>query len=225
MNRQFHGALLGSALTLLAIAAQPALAVETIDFENTGCRTGSSSFCEIPDTYGDTFAVEVSYASVNIRTGERIPVLYRYGVGYGDLQGVVFGGRNRSEYASEIRLEAKSGFELSLLDFDFASFAGRSPTTPFVIQDLAGTVISEGTRSTAWPTHGNYVVNGQFGSGFIIRWGPDGYEVGLDNIRYDVSALSGAVPEPTTWAMLILGFGLVGSQMRRRAASPTLAIA
>eukprot|EP01041_Mallomonas_annulata_P030223 gene30223-52331_t len=25
-----------------------------------------------------------------------------------------------------------------------------------------------------------------------------------------------AVPEPATWAMMILGFGLVGSQVRRR---------
>jgi hypothetical protein len=30
---------------------------------------------------------------------------------------------------------------------------------------------------------------------------------------------NGAVPEPATWAMLILGFGLVGSAMRRRTAA------
>ncbi len=29
-------------------------------------------------------------------------------------------------------------------------------------------------------------------------------------------AVQGAVPEPATWAMMIMGFGLVGATMRRR---------
>ncbi len=33
---------------------------------------------------------------------------------------------------------------------------------------------------------------------------------------FAVSLASGAVPEPATWAMLILGFGVVGGAMRRR---------
>jgi PEP-CTERM motif len=36
----------------------------------------------------------------------------------------------------------------------------------------------------------------------------------LDNIS--VTALNGAVPEPATWAMMLLGFGMVGGSMRRR---------
>jgi PEP-CTERM motif len=35
----------------------------------------------------------------------------------------------------------------------------------------------------------------------------------LDNVRLDVSS---AVPEPSTWMMMILGFGLAGFAMRRR---------
>ncbi len=201
---------------LVAITAQQTHAAETIDFENTGCRAGSSGFCEIPDSYADTEEIDVSYASVNILTGARAEGLYRYGVGYGDLNGVTFGGRNRIDYASEIRLEAKSGFVLSLLDFDFASFANRSPVTPIVISDLAGNIISEGVRSTGGSTHNNYLVNSAFGSGVVIRWGPDGYEVGLDNIRYTTRELTGAVPEPGTWAMMIAGFGMVGAGLRRR---------
>jgi PEP-CTERM motif len=40
------------------------------------------------------------------------------------------------------------------------------------------------------------------------------------NWALDISgaAVSGAVPEPSTWAMLIVGFGLVGAVSRRRAA-------
>lgn len=36
----------------------------------------------------------------------------------------------------------------------------------------------------------------------------------LDNVSLDIT--SGAVPEPATWAMMILGFGLIGAAMRRR---------
>ncbi len=45
-----------------------------------------------------------------------------------------------------------------------------------------------------------------------------GYDVGVD--RISLEAISGAVPEPTTWALMILGFGAVGiaARNRRRAA-------
>jgi hypothetical protein len=35
------------------------------------------------------------------------------------------------------------------------------------------------------------------------------------------ASVSGAVPEPATWGMMILGFGLVGMSMRRRGAAQT----
>jgi hypothetical protein len=35
----------------------------------------------------------------------------------------------------------------------------------------------------------------------------------LDNVRLDVTA---AVPEPSTWALMLLGFGFVGAALRRR---------
>ncbi len=41
----------------------------------------------------------------------------------------------------------------------------------------------------------------------------------LDNL----STLSGAVPEPTTWAMMIGGLAMVGLQMRRRKATVSFA--
>jgi hypothetical protein len=34
----------------------------------------------------------------------------------------------------------------------------------------------------------------------------------VDNVFLDITT---AVPEPATWAMMILGFGLVGGAMRR----------
>ena len=40
----------------------------------------------------------------------------------------------------------------------------------------------------------------------------DAYGPALDNVRF------AAVPEPATWALMILGFGAVGGSMRRRSA-------
>ena len=39
----------------------------------------------------------------------------------------------------------------------------------------------------------------------------------LEFVSSSVSTLAGAVPEPTTWGMMILGFGAMGYAMRRRA--------
>jgi len=37
------------------------------------------------------------------------------------------------------------------------------------------------------------------------------------SIRYNFTEAVAAVPEPSTWAMMILGFGVIGAAMRRRA--------
>lgn len=38
----------------------------------------------------------------------------------------------------------------------------------------------------------------------------------IGEVAFRTASLAGAVPEPSTWAMLILGFGTVGGAMRRR---------
>jgi hypothetical protein len=42
------------------------------------------------------------------------------------------------------------------------------------------------------------------------------FSFALDNFTFDGDAVSGAIPEPSTWAMMILGFGAAGSVLRRR---------
>ena len=45
-----------------------------------------------------------------------------------------------------------------------------------------------------------------------------------DNLRFEqVTGGPGGVPEPSTWAMLILGFGAIGGAVRARRAKPALA--
>ena len=49
------------------------------------------------------------------------------------------------------------------------------------------------------------------GSGWFNNSG-----VSMVTINYTPADVAAAVPEPATWAMMIMGFGLVGSAMRRR---------
>ena len=61
---------------------------------------------------------------------------------------------------------------------------------------------------------GGYVTGPHVLSGVGIRsieFVPNGYDFGMDNLTFEIGA---AVPEPATWAMMIIGFGAVGSMVR-----------
>ena len=45
--------------------------------------------------------------------------------------------------------------------------------------------------------------------------GPSGY-FAFDDLAFGVAPPSGAVPEPATWALMLLGFGAIGGAMRRQ---------
>lgn len=57
------------------------------------------------------------------------------------------------------------------------------------------------------------------GTAFSIDFGGTANQTGFDNITFgSVNPGGGAVPEPGTWAMMLLGFGAIGFAMRRRTA-------
>jgi hypothetical protein len=61
----------------------------------------------------------------------------------------------------------------------------------------------------SWSTLG---LTGLFDRVTITGTGTDYHPFGIDNLNFTVG---GAVPEPATWAMMLLGFGGIGMAMRR----------
>jgi hypothetical protein len=62
----------------------------------------------------------------------------------------------------------------------------------------------------------------------VQAWGPSGvidsYNGDLIPTNWSVTeVMSGGVPEPTTWALIILGLGMIGASLRVRRVSPALA--
>jgi hypothetical protein len=200
--------------TAAAFAGGPSNAA-VIDFSNTGCTANNSQNCLIPQTYGDTVDVDVSYRTLSATTGQPTGSgLFQFG-SYGDLTDVVYGGGDGLHYIAEITLTATMGHLLSLQSFDVATYNRRASYVPISIYDLAGNLLSGGTYVTGSPTHATVKPSTGYLSGVVIRWGPDSYNVGLDNITYDAQPVI-PVPEPATWAMLLCGFGAMGWSLRRR---------
>ncbi len=57
----------------------------------------------------------------------------------------------------------------------------------------------------------DFVATGEASSGFVDY-------IQIYDTALGQNEIGGGVPEPTSWAMMIAGFGLVGAAMRRRAA-------
>jgi hypothetical protein len=110
----------------------------------------------------------------------------------------------------------KQGIALNLLPFVWND-GGPNPGFP-------GTVTGSGTSGT-WSVNGfiiDYIAVKAGQATFLYHVG--GVSSGnwfTGNSRQDMSNIrffgtEAVIPEPATWAMLILGFGLVGASLRRR---------
>lgn len=121
--------------------------------------------------------------------------------------GVLLNDRN-----TDIFLQQVGGGDFTLSSFDIAASFNNAPGITFEALGFLNNVqvgivtgsLGQFTTFSGFASPVNFVTfNGLGGNG--------GFE--LDNIILN-GAVNGAVPEPATWALMLLGFGFVGGAMR-----------
>jgi len=112
-----------------------------------------------------------------------------------------------------------SGLQLSA----GSGWGGAAPTLFYEVL-LGGSTILSGSQGGIKDSYSGYDTFSFSGGSFdtvrvaVLSNGSGAlgdYEAGAFD---DIKVVNAAIPEPATWAMLIIGFGLVGSAARRRAA-------
>ena len=89
--------------------------------------------------------------------------------------------------------------------FGFSASGLGSPTVLFENGYLSGQALS---ATASW-------LNQDFASLGLVA-GQYVYSGGSETLTVNIGQVNGAVPEPATWAMMLLGFGCIGFSLRRQ---------
>ena len=212
--RVFTSSVIGAAL----LVAAPATATTTIlDFNaNAACVGVCANSTAISQSYGDSARVNVTYASRSGigNTASNGGSVNYWGGQYSDLAQVAWSGFDSSS-VTEIRFDVTPGSTFKLNAFSIGSYLNVSREVEVALFDLDYNLISSGSAvlTSVASTFGGTLITT---TGYILQIGPDGYNGGVSDVSFTTA---NAVPEPTSWAMLIAGFGLVGATLRRRRAA------
>lgn len=124
---------------------------------------------------------------------------------------------NAAAYAQNsvgvITLTPLAGATVTLDSFFLGGWPNTDRNIRYIVDDLATAGIDvEVDPAFVSGTNGLGVTPGlSSAQGIRITFGPDGFNGGINNIVFSVSA----VPEPESWLMLLAGFGLIGGAARR----------
>lgn len=149
------------------------------------------------------------------------------GIGAGDpgnwgllgTNGSTFAGFNGSSYALNMLFAAPvSSFSLDASRANGSS-NGRLTITGLFNGAIVGTSAVNLGAVNQWST---LSLGGVFNQINISGTGTGFHPFGIDNIRFE--SVQSAVPEPATWATMLLGFGLIGGAMRSARRRPKLAV-
>ena len=199
--------------TWLKIGA--AAAALTLGAANASAQTTTLTFDDLAGLYGDgaslgpNMTYDASGRVLTYTTGGYVLTLnsnasYYGGAHIGDGTGV---GQTYNWHdgldngtPTTVRLSRVGGGSFSLGSFDYTSDEGL-----LVTSGLLNLALAVGSGSTTGFSNVSFI---------------DFYGIGnngLDNLVLTAGAVGGAVPEPATWGLMLVGFGAMGYAMRRRA--------
>lgn len=216
-----------------AMVASPASAAVTITPASSGQGTlvhGTGPEQTALTVYGALGAggpVIVGFTGDTTQTAATSDLLrIQNGQGQADVTGaeITLGGPANDLYnilSGNIFLKADSGLGIDYIEFGLTT--GASGTVDFTITTNEGVftfnnqAIGNGNTFFAFNTTGNTVITN-------VRYAADSpLEISLlKQVRIDTARLTAPVPEPGTWALMLLGFGGIGVSMRRRRRSTVL---
>jgi hypothetical protein len=208
-------ALVGAAMLLGVYSSANAV---VLTFDGNICNGGSSCVngSPIDQSYGDIAGqLDVIY---DREVSDTVPVssLLFWGPDYSDLTNVAYG-----TTTPEIFLSPLTGYEVTLNSFDLGAWPNTDRSSQWTLLDGLGNLLLSSGPITVGGTTATSVAPGlTSANGIRIQFGPDAFNVGIDNIDFTVRETDEepgvAVPEPTSMALLGLGLGLLGFRARRR---------
>ncbi len=201
------------------ITAQAAFAATIIPVS-----TSRGAFAVDTLTAGDDLRNNMDFSSANTAYG-----LYEGSIGnlssillHYDRSGGVF---SAGRVTGVFQLQLASNETLGNIITTGWDLYGSDPANGVLYQrglglDQIGVTLLRGIEPSSLPGFGDYINLVDNGNNlYTISYDFRNDGATQDQVRFQInSTLSSAVPEPATWAMMITGFGLAGTAIRRRRA-------
>ena len=187
LRRVLFAVLSVSPLMLVAATTLPAQAARSLTFTFPRLSDGS----DIPAGYGDI--PNALSTEFSCEDGSRA----RYWKeDYSDLDGVAYG---CSSSSTQIVFKPEPGYSLKLLGLDFGAYSSDrnsklriSEGSTVRLEEDPMQVLTSQRKSYEFDEFEFIRVSG--GSELAISWGPDSYNVGIDNIRFQLIRVPAPLP-------------------------------
>lgn len=203
-------------LASLVLGASAQASTQTLTFD-TGSSCGINACSDgnaVSQSYGDIGGqIDISYIDVNNANNG----LLWWNTQYNDLQGVLWAAGGDANSHARIEIKSLVGGSITLNSFDLGAWPNSTRDTHVRITTLGGgtTLFTfDGQVGSGSTQHNTFAPNVTAQGGLWIDWYDSAYNVGIDNISYTT-----AVPEPESYAMLLLGLGVLAAARQRKAAS------
>jgi hypothetical protein len=124
---------------------------------------------------------------------------------------------------AEFRLDLLQAGTVTLNSVDFGTYFGIAETLEYFVFDTVWNPLANGTVLLDENALVSVLLGITSSNGLILQFGAASLGGGIQNINFShnapVAPPPPAVPEPASWAMLMAGFGLIGSVRRHRRAA------